>query len=80
MKDLTINIDHRIRDGADAVQFTQALTGFLENPVRMLIEKASSEFSELAFSINYQGKENQEAMITQGLLIFEKQLRFTEWL
>ena len=33
----TISVDHRISDGAEAAQFMQALAGFLENPVRMLI-------------------------------------------
>ena len=33
----TISVDHRVRDGAEAAQFMQALAGFLENPVRMLV-------------------------------------------
>ena len=33
----TISFDHRISDGAEAAQFMQALAGFLENPVRMLV-------------------------------------------
>jgi len=33
----TISVDHRISDGAEAAQFMQALTSFLENPVRMLV-------------------------------------------
>jgi pyruvate dehydrogenase E2 component (dihydrolipoamide acetyltransferase) len=33
----TISVDHRISDGAEAAQFMQALTGFLENPIRMLV-------------------------------------------
>jgi len=33
----TISVDHRVSDGAEAVQFMQALAGFLENPVRMLV-------------------------------------------
>ncbi len=33
----TISVDHRVSDGAEAAQFMQALAGFLENPVRMLI-------------------------------------------
>ena len=33
----TISVDHRISDGAEAAQFMQALAGFLDNPVRMLI-------------------------------------------
>jgi pyruvate dehydrogenase E2 component (dihydrolipoamide acetyltransferase) len=33
----TISVDHRISDGAEAAQFMQALAGFLENPVRMLV-------------------------------------------
>ncbi len=33
----TISIDHRVSDGAEGAQFMQALAGFLENPVRMLI-------------------------------------------
>ncbi|MBM3179799.1 MAG: 2-oxo acid dehydrogenase subunit E2 [Chloroflexi bacterium] len=33
----TISVDHRVSDGAEAAQFMQALAGFLENPVRMLM-------------------------------------------
>ena len=33
----TISVDHRISDGVEAAQFMQALAGFLENPVRMLV-------------------------------------------
>jgi len=33
----TVSVDHRISDGAEAAQFMQALAGFLENPVRMLV-------------------------------------------
>ena len=33
----TISVDHRVSDGAEAAQFMQALAGFLENPVRMLL-------------------------------------------
>ena len=33
----TIFVDHRVSDGAEAAQFMQALAGFLENPVRMLV-------------------------------------------
>jgi pyruvate dehydrogenase E2 component (dihydrolipoamide acetyltransferase) len=33
----TISVDHRISDGAEAAQFMQVLTEFLENPVRMLV-------------------------------------------
>ena len=33
----TISVDHRISDGAEAAQFMQALAGFLENPVWMLV-------------------------------------------
>lgn len=33
----TISIDHRVSDGAEGAQFMQALAGFLENPVRMLV-------------------------------------------
>ncbi len=33
----TISVDHRGSDGAEAAQFMQALAGFLENPVRMLV-------------------------------------------
>jgi pyruvate/2-oxoglutarate dehydrogenase complex dihydrolipoamide acyltransferase (E2) component len=32
-----ISVDHRVSDGAEAAQFMQALAGFLENPVRMLV-------------------------------------------
>ena len=34
---VTLSVDHRISDGAEAAQFMQALAGFLENPVRMLV-------------------------------------------
>jgi pyruvate dehydrogenase E2 component (dihydrolipoamide acetyltransferase) len=33
----TLSVDHRVSDGAEAAQFMQALAGFLENPVRMLV-------------------------------------------
>jgi len=33
----TISVDHRVSDGAEAAQFMQALAGFLESPVRMLM-------------------------------------------
>jgi len=33
----TISVDHRVSDGAKAAQFMQALAGFLENPVRVLV-------------------------------------------
>jgi pyruvate dehydrogenase E2 component (dihydrolipoamide acetyltransferase) len=33
----TISVDHRVSDGAEAAQFMQALAGFLETPVRMLV-------------------------------------------
>ncbi len=33
----TISVDHRISDGAESAQFMQAMAGFLENPVRMLV-------------------------------------------
>ena len=33
----TISVDHRVSDGAEAAQFMQALAGYLENPVRMLV-------------------------------------------
>lgn len=33
----TISVDHRVSDGAEAARFMQALAGFLENPVRMLV-------------------------------------------
>jgi pyruvate dehydrogenase E2 component (dihydrolipoamide acetyltransferase) len=32
-----ISVDHRVSDGAEAAQFMQALAGYLENPVRMLV-------------------------------------------
>ena len=37
MKRTIISFDHRVSDGAEAAQFMQALAGFLENPVRMLV-------------------------------------------
>ena len=33
----TISVDHRVSDGAEAAQFMQALAGYLESPVRMLV-------------------------------------------
>jgi pyruvate dehydrogenase E2 component (dihydrolipoamide acetyltransferase) len=33
----TISVDHRVSDGTEAAQFMQALAGYLENPVRMLV-------------------------------------------
>jgi pyruvate dehydrogenase E2 component (dihydrolipoamide acetyltransferase) len=33
----TISVDHRVSDGAEAAQFMQALAGYLENPVKMLV-------------------------------------------
>jgi pyruvate dehydrogenase E2 component (dihydrolipoamide acetyltransferase) len=33
----TLSVDHRISDGAEAARFMQALAGFLENPVRLLV-------------------------------------------
>ena len=33
----TISVDHRVSDGTEAAQFMQALAGYLENPVRMLL-------------------------------------------
>jgi pyruvate dehydrogenase E2 component (dihydrolipoamide acetyltransferase) len=33
----TISVDHRVSDGAEAAQFMQALAGYLENPIRMLL-------------------------------------------
>jgi pyruvate dehydrogenase E2 component (dihydrolipoamide acetyltransferase) len=33
----TLSVDHRVSDGAEGAQFMQALSGFLENPVRMLV-------------------------------------------
>jgi pyruvate dehydrogenase E2 component (dihydrolipoamide acetyltransferase) len=33
----TISVDHRVSDGAEAAKFMQALAGFIENPVRMLV-------------------------------------------
>jgi len=34
---MTISADHRITDGAEAARFMQALAGYLENPVRMVL-------------------------------------------
>jgi pyruvate dehydrogenase E2 component (dihydrolipoamide acetyltransferase) len=34
---VTISVDHRVSDGAEAAQFMQKLAEFLENPVRMLV-------------------------------------------
>lgn len=34
---VTISVDHRVSDGAEAAQFMQTLAGFLENPVSMLV-------------------------------------------
>jgi pyruvate dehydrogenase E2 component (dihydrolipoamide acetyltransferase) len=33
----TISVDRRVSDGCESAQFMQALAGFLENPVRMLV-------------------------------------------
>jgi len=33
----TISVDHRVSDGAEAAQFMQALAGFLENPISMVV-------------------------------------------
>ena len=33
----TLSVDHRVSDGAEGARFLQALAGFLENPVRMLV-------------------------------------------
>ena len=33
----TLSVDHRVSDGAEGARFMQALAGFLENPVRMLV-------------------------------------------
>jgi pyruvate dehydrogenase E2 component (dihydrolipoamide acetyltransferase) len=33
----TISVDHRVSDGAEAAQFLQALAGYLETPLRLLI-------------------------------------------
>lgn len=33
----TISVDHRISDGAEAAQFMQALAGYLEEPLRLLM-------------------------------------------
>jgi pyruvate dehydrogenase E2 component (dihydrolipoamide acetyltransferase) len=33
----TISVDHRISDGAEAAQFMQALAGYLEEPISMLV-------------------------------------------
>jgi pyruvate dehydrogenase E2 component (dihydrolipoamide acetyltransferase) len=33
----TISVDHRVSDGAEAAQFMQALAGYLEEPLRLLV-------------------------------------------
>jgi pyruvate/2-oxoglutarate dehydrogenase complex dihydrolipoamide acyltransferase (E2) component len=33
----TISVDRRVSDRAEAAQFMQALSGFLEHPVKMLV-------------------------------------------
>lgn len=33
----TLSVDHRVSDGAEAAQFMQALAGYLEEPVRLLV-------------------------------------------
>jgi len=35
--EFTISVNHRVSDGAEAAQFMQALVGYLENPVSMLV-------------------------------------------
>ena len=34
---LTLSVDHRVSDGAEAAQFMQALARYLEEPLRMLV-------------------------------------------
>ncbi len=34
---VTLSVDHRVSDGAEAAQFLQRLAGFLETPLRMLV-------------------------------------------
>ncbi len=34
---VTLSVDHRVSDGAEAAQFLQALAAFLETPIRMLV-------------------------------------------
>lgn len=34
---MTISADHRVTDGAEAAQFMQALAGYLENPIKMVV-------------------------------------------
>jgi pyruvate dehydrogenase E2 component (dihydrolipoamide acetyltransferase) len=33
----TISVDHRVSDGAEAARFLQALTKYLEEPLRLMI-------------------------------------------
>ena len=34
---MTISVDHRVSDGAEAAQFLQAVAKYLEEPMRLLI-------------------------------------------
>jgi pyruvate dehydrogenase E2 component (dihydrolipoamide acetyltransferase) len=34
---MTISVDHRVSDGAEAAQFLQAVAKYLESPMRLLI-------------------------------------------
>jgi pyruvate dehydrogenase E2 component (dihydrolipoamide acetyltransferase) len=33
----TISVDHRVSDGAEAARFMQALTAYIEQPLRLLV-------------------------------------------
>ncbi len=33
----TISVDHRVSDGAEAAKFMQALAGYLEEPLKLLV-------------------------------------------
>jgi pyruvate/2-oxoglutarate dehydrogenase complex dihydrolipoamide acyltransferase (E2) component len=33
----TISVDHRVSDGVEAAQFLQAMTKYIEEPLRLLV-------------------------------------------
>jgi len=43
----TISVDHRVSDGAEGARFMQALTKYLEEPLRLLVQEKASGFVKL---------------------------------
>jgi len=39
----TISVDHRVSDGAEAARFLQALTRYIEEPLRLMIPDLSGQ-------------------------------------